>query len=353
MSIESIADSERWNDFVVSSGKGHLLQSFEWGEFKGKFGWEVERVAIADQGKIAAGAQVFFRRTPIGPMAYVPRGPLTRDGSSEQLRLLLEGIHDVARDHKAIFLKIEPNDCSFPESESLGFNPSPESIQPHTSIHVDLTPDLDGIAGQQKPKTRYNIRLASRRGVAVREGGLEQLPAFYELLKVTSKRDGFLIHNYDYYREAMASLGDKARLFAAFFEEEVLASIMVMAFAGEAIYMYGASSNSGRNLMPTYLLQWEAMRWAKSLGCTRYDLWGIPDEVWEIAQDDAQDDELDERFRGERREGLWGVYHFKKGFGGATVRYAGSYDYVYAAMRYWAWQKALPLYTKLLSRAVA
>jgi len=168
-----------------------------------------------------------------------------------------------------------------------------------------------------KSKWRYNTRLSMRKGVVVREGDLSDLSAFYELMTVTGERDAFGVHSLDYYRTAMSLFKplDQVRLLMAYHEEELLAGVMVFAFNGQAWYMYGASSNHKRSLMPNHQLQWRAMQWAKAKGCTQYDLWGITDN-------------------GTAQEALSGVERFKAGFGGEIVRYVGAYDHVYMRLVY-------------------
>jgi lipid II:glycine glycyltransferase (peptidoglycan interpeptide bridge formation enzyme) len=177
-----------------------------------------------------------------------------------------------------------------------------------------------------KSKTRYNIRLAGRKGVAVREGTAEDLPGFCCLMQITGQRDGFGIHSKSYYETAYQLFVPQglAKLFLATYEDRVLAGIMAFAFGQRAWYMYGASSDEHRDLMPNYLLQWEAIQWAKERGCLTYDLWGVPDEEEEV---------LEKEFL-ERSDGLWGVYRFKRGFGGQVVHYLGAYDYVYSPLLY-------------------
>ena len=182
-------------------------------------------------------------------------------------------------------------------------------------------------------RQRYNIRLAARKGVTVREGTVEDLPEFYHLMQITSQRDRFGIHSRSYYETAHRLFVPPklARLFLATYEGKVLAGIMIFALGQRAWYMYGASSNEHRNLMPNYLLQWEAIRWAKDRGCMTYDLWGIPDEEEEV---------LESEFT-KRSDGLWGVYRFKRGFGGQVVHYLGAYDYVYSPPLYWLYNKLI------------
>jgi peptidoglycan pentaglycine glycine transferase (the first glycine) len=324
-----------WNSFAAASPGGHILQSSQWGQLKERFGWQVARLAIEDQGQWLAGAQVLFR--PLGPrtIAYVPKGPVTDWADEEVTRTLLEALHQLCRQRRAILLKIEPDLAEDPalvqRLTALGFRPSPQTIQPRCTILLDLTPDPDDILARMKSKTRYNIRLAGRKGVTVREGTAEDLPGFYRLMRITGQRDDFGIHSESYYQAAHQLFVPQglARLFLATFEDKVLGGIVAFAFGQRAWYMYGASSDEHRKLMPNYLLQWEAIKWARERGCLTYDLWGIPDEEEAV---------LEREFT-KRSDGLWGVYRFKRGFGGQAVRYLGAYDHVYSPLLYWLYNK--------------
>jgi len=328
--------SERdWDSFVATSSVGHVLQSSPWGHLKERFGWQVARLAIEDRGQWLAGTQVLFR--PLGPrtIAYVPKGPITDWADAEVTQTLLEALHNLCRQRRAILLKIEPDlaeDAALARRlTELGFRPSPQTIQPRCTILLDLTPDPEAILARMKSKTRYNIRLAARKGVAVREGTAEDLPGFYRLMQITGQRDGFGIHSESYYQTAHQLFVPQglAKLFLATFEDQVLAGIMAFAFGQRAWYMYGASSDEHRNLMPNYLLQWEAIKWARERGCLTYDLWGIPDEEEALLEGEFL----------ERSDGLWGVYRFKRGFGGQVVHYLGAYDYVYSPLLYRLYDK--------------
>lgn len=344
-STSDISESD-WNSFVAASPVGHVLQSSQWGRLKERFGWQVARLAIEDNGQWLAGAQVLFRSLGPQTIAYVPKGPITDWADAEVTQTLLEALHHLCRQRRAILLKIEPDlaeDRSAERSRrspalaqrltELGFRPSPQTIQPRCTLLLDLTPDPEDILAGMKSKTRYNIRLAGRKGVTVREGTVEDLPGFYRLMQTTGQRDGFGIHSQAYY-EAVHQLfvpQGLAKLFLATFEDKVLAGIMAFAFGQRAWYMYGASSDEHRNLMPNYPLQWEAILWARERGCPTYDLWGIPDEEEAV---------LEREFL-KRSDGLWGVYRFKRGFGGQVVRYLGAYDYVYSPLLYWLYSKVV------------
>ena len=328
--------SERdWDSFVAASSVGHILQSSQWGHLKERFGWQVARLAIEDRGQWLAGTQVLFR--PLGPrtIAYVPKGPVTDWADAEATQTLLEALHHLCRQRRAILLKIEPDLAEDPalvqKLTALGFRASPQTIQPQCTILLDLTPDPEAILARMKSKTRYNIRLAARKGVAVREGTAEDLSGFYRLMQITGQRDGFGTHSEAYYETAHQLFVPQglARLFLATFEDQILAGIMAFAFGQRAWYMYGASSDEHRNLMPNYLLQWEAIKWARERGCLTYDLWGIPDEEEALLEGEFL----------KRSDGLWGVYRFKRGFGGQVVHYLGAYDYVYSPLLYRLYDK--------------
>jgi len=336
MKIELTKDPERWDSFAAKAPQGHFLQSYGWGEFKGLFGWQAERLILEDSGRPQLGAQVLYRSTPLGSVAYVPRGPVG-DLREPLLKAILDATHERAKKRGAVFLKVEPNvveGCEPSVFRDGGFCPSPQTVQPKSTVIVDLLPDLADISSRQKQKTRYNIGLAARKGVRVAQAGPEGLPTFHQLLDETARRDSFAVRPLSYFQQMTEKMGENVRLFLASYEDQVLAGILVAAFGREAIYLYGASGNVHRNLMPNHLLQWEAMKWAKARGCACYDLWGVPPEAG------SPEEELipDEQKKGE----LWGVYRFKQGFGGRVVRYSGAFDYVYSPLRYRLWTTLVP-----------
>ncbi|MGC8873148.1 MAG: lipid II:glycine glycyltransferase FemX [Chloroflexia bacterium] len=331
-----LGEREQWDGFLAGHPQGHLLQSFAWGELKARFGWKPLRLALVERGRIRAAAQMLLRRWPLFTLAYVPRGPVVDWTDEEAVGLLTQALVDTARSHRAVLLRIEPNHphpLPFPLG-TLGFSPG-TPVQPQSTLVIDLDADEEALLARMKPKTRYNIRLAMRRGVTVRPArGSGEVSLFYRLLQETARRDRFGIHTLPYYQAFYALFNETgtARLFFAERQGTVLAALWAAAFGDEAIYMYGASRSQGQEHMPSYLLQWEAMRWARERGCTRYDLWGIPDRV-------AQGEDPRARLRERNvRDGLWGVYRFKQGFGGRVVRTTGAWDlpicpWIYALYR--------------------
>jgi peptidoglycan pentaglycine glycine transferase (the first glycine) len=311
-----------WDEFFERHPEAHILQSGAWGELKSHFGWSAERIEAG-----GCGAQVLFRRLPLGlTVAYIPKGPV-----GERWQELWPEVDWLCRKHRAIFLKVEPDYWETVSDDIIkrlpGFIPS-ATIQPRRTLVVDLLGSEEDWLERMKQKTRYNIRLAERKGVLVRLG--DNLATFQQLMETTGQRDRFGVHESSYYRRAyeLFSAGDRCALLVAEAEGRALAALMVFAWGRRAWYFYGASSDEERNLMPTYLVQWEAMRWAARKRCTEYDLWGIPD---------AGEEELEQHFT-ERADGLWGVYRFKRGFGGQMRRSVGAWDKVYQPLLYRLYQ---------------
>lgn len=314
-----------WNQFLTKLPDAHLLQMGEWGELKKDFGWKPVRLVSGN-----AGVQVLFRRLPLGfTIGYIPKA------SGEQLPVdsdqLWREVDAVCKQNRAVFLKLEPDSWEelSPDTWHVALRTSPHNIQPPRTIVVDIRKSEEEILAGMKQKTRYNIRLAEKKGVTVR--AWDDLASFHEMMLVTGGREGFGVHSKAYYQRAYELFHPKGKceLLLAEYEGKPLASLMVFANGRRAWYVYGASNNEERNRMPTYLLQWEAIRWAKARGCEEYDLWGVPDE------DEAT---LEAQFE-HRSDGLWGVYRFKRGFGGQLKRAAQALDRVYNPVLYWVYLK--------------
>jgi lipid II:glycine glycyltransferase (peptidoglycan interpeptide bridge formation enzyme) len=306
----------------------------------------------------------FARRLSV---LYTPKGPLL-DWSDKRLRVrVLDDLQSYARKQGAIFLKMDPDlilgtgipggeqDVKAPDGqkvmtdlESRGWKYSPDQIQFRNTVLIDLTLSEEEILARMKQKTRYNVRLAEKKGVTLRIGTQEDFSMLYRMYAETSVRDGFVIRDEGYYRTVWEtfthlnfdtlqqpalslSKGTNIQTFhfptceplIAEVNGEPVAAIFVFYFAGRAYYVYGMSRNIHREKMPTYFLQWEAMKRAKARGCTMYDLWGAP-EIF---------DESDS---------MWGVYRFKEGLGGQVVRTLGAWDYAPSPFWYKMYSEIIP-----------
>jgi len=317
-----------WDAFLANHPDAHLLQTSAWAALKGAFGWEAHPLRSGDMG-----AMVLVRRLAPGlKLAYIPRGPVGGD-----LLPLLPPLDVFCREQCVFALKTEPDARWDPDLEaafhSASLVPSLQPVQPARTIVIDLRPDEQEILARMKQKTRYNIRLAARKDVTVR--GWTDIAGFARMMEETAARDEFGAHSQAYYQMAydLFHPDGGCELFLAEYEGQPLAALMVFARGRRSWYLYGASRDSHRDRMPTYLLQWEAMRWAKAHGCETYDLWGIPDAEEEVLERDFPN----------RSDGLWGVYRFKRGFGGEVVRSMGAWDRIYQPLHYAAYKLGLRL----------
>jgi lipid II:glycine glycyltransferase (peptidoglycan interpeptide bridge formation enzyme) len=361
MQITRVDDAGTWDAVLLALPNPHILQSWAWGEFKSRHGWHATRLLFEEGGELVAAASVLRRKLPRLPVSilYVPKGPALDWQRTGLAKLVLQELASLARRERAFFVKIDPDVYYSGDApgfaprptnateigrllESLGWRTSAEQIQFRNTLLLDLERGEDQLLAAMKQKTRYNVRLAARRGVSVRSTGADDDPAerdavlslFYQLYAETGQRDGFVIRPPDYYGDAWGSFldGGLAQLFLAEFEGEAIAGLMLFVFGTTAWYMYGASSNRQRRRMPNYLLQWEAIRWAREQGCTLYDLWGAPDEL----------DESDP---------MWGVVRFKLGLGGALARGLGAWDYPVIRAGYWLYTTVMPRYLAWLQRS--
>jgi lipid II:glycine glycyltransferase (peptidoglycan interpeptide bridge formation enzyme) len=316
-----------WNQFLTHHPEAHLLQLGDWGELKKDFGWKPVRII---QNEV--GAQILFRRLTLGlTIGYMPK-PVNGNWLLVINDSFWKEVDFVCKQNHAIFLKIEPDlwQDQLPLT-NYQLPISPHNIQPPRTIVIPIDGSEETILAKMKPKCRYNIRLAEKKRITV--CAWDDIPAFHEMMTVTGGRDNFGVHSLEYYQRAYELFHPKGtcELLVAEYEGKPLASLMVFANGKRAWYVYGASNDHERNRMPTYLLQWQAIRWAKARGCEEYDLWGVPDE---------NEETLEANFE-TRHDGLWGVYRFKRGFGGEVKRAAQALDRVYNPLLYW-------LYTRLV-----
>lgn len=328
-----------WDAFVAGHPHGSLLQTTNWARLKNRFGWTSHRVWLKKDGRYVAGTQILYRSAAFGifKMGYIPHGPLVDWRDDEQVKILFNQIDQSVYQHGAGVLKLEPllwqhkfsaeNWQTLCESGQLVI--PTDTIQPPRTILVDIRGTEEEILAAMKSKTRYNIRLSARKDVILREGTIKDVPLFNQLIQVTGQRDNFGTHDPHYYRDAFKLfVPDQAVLLIAEYDGRPLAAAFITAFGKTATYLYGASSNEERNRMPTYAVQWAAIRWAKQKGCTQYDLWGIPD---------AAEATLEAEFT-RRKDGLWPVYRAKRGYGGQVQRTVGAADRVYNQRLYWLYK---------------
>ncbi len=359
-----------WNALIRQLPDPHFLQTWEWAQVKAKYDWkpiflvwsgqsyksymsdELDQLDLIDRSGIQAACLV-LKRTVLSRgfaarlcILYAPKGPLL-DWSNEPLRRrVLDDLQSFARDQGAIFLKADPDvvlGTGIPGAQEAGedgggravmsdlrrrgWRSSSDQIQFRNTVLIDVSPSEDEMLGRMKQKTRYNLRLAEKKGVTVRLGTGADFPLLYKMYAETSVRDGFVIRDEKYYQMVwetfMLSSEPSAEPLIAEVNGEPVAALFLFRFAGRAYYVYGMSREVHREKMPNYLLQWEAMRRAKARGCSAYDLWGAPEEFNE-------------------NDPLWGVFRFKEGLGGQVVRTLGAWDFVPRPFWYEMYTQVVP-----------
>ena len=330
------SEREDWNLFVTNSSQGHLMQTWEWGSFKMADGWNVQRVGIEFGGKIVAGAQMLLRPLPwlLATVAYIPKGPVVDLTDQETMALLLSAIHQIARSHRAIFLKIEPNFLNDSTTHALlrhyDFQPSIHANQPRSTLIIDLSGGEEVVLANMRSKTRKLIRRAGREGVEIVEGGNKDLDVFYNILDTTTEIKNFSIHDQSFYEKAWYTFQKvgKVKLLFARYQGQTVAGKMIFIHGDRSLHFWGGTTYEGRDSYASYLIQWEAIKWAIAQKCRYTDLWGIPDEIADLMSNGHE-------IPKDQQGGLWGVYNFKRGFGGEIESYVGAYDYVYWSLPYW------------------
>ncbi len=339
ITIQHITDREQWNGFLTSQPRGHLLQSYEWGELSQYLGSRIYRLGALENGQMVGAMQLIVSPVPM-PLSvpglhprwlYCSRGPTVERPDSPALAALIDHAHTIADKEHAVVLRLEPNIADDdPDMEkwmaayqALGFHTNPFSIHERRSWVLDIRPDAEQLLANFKMTWRQNVRVAERKGVTVREAvGDADLDAYYNLLEITSQRDDFFIHSKDYHQQVLSTFAAKgdAVLYLAEHEGEALAAKMLLRFGDCCWDMFGASSNNKRNLKATYLLQYRCIQWAKAVGCNYFDFRAIPEVL-------------------EPGEAMWGVYEYKKGFGGFSRLHMPTQDYIYRPLIYNAWRK--------------
>lgn len=306
---ENEVNKKTWNAFVKKNGprSGRFLHSYEWGEFQKATGNKVTRLVWKKKDAIqAAGLIVKKQLRFFGSYTYCPRGPIVSGDFKIKPR-------DLKKSLGGVFFRFEQTDEKlFDEAKLVS------EIQPSHTLITDLSLSEEELLKNMHEKTRYNIRLATKKKVRVafQSASFEEV---WKLFEQTSTRGGFRLHGKTYYEKMIENLGSgdcKAFLATAWHDEDLLAANIMIDFDKTRTYLHGASSNKKRNLMGPYLLHWELMRSAKSEGMKEYDWWGVAPE-------------------GADKNHPWsGISRFKRGFDGEEIAYHGTYDLVFDSIKY-------------------
>lgn len=351
--------SDLWNERIQDLPGASILQTSQWAEVKARGGWEsLDKEWLDEEGKTQAAALILKKPLNIGAFhsgwsfLYIPRGPMLDWMDTDLRTRVLDDISKIARQEKAVFVKIDPDvpvsygepgteesqqaaegQMLLQEYKKRGWIFSPQQIQFANSVWINVTADEGQLLSNMKQRTRYKIRLAQKKGVMVRRGTEADFPLCCQMYVETSARDGFLIRDTSYYLDVWQRFSHCGMLtpLIAEVDGQACAAVMIFYFAKRAWYIYGMSRDLHRELMPNYLLQWEAIRLAKEKGCETYDLWGAPDHFNE-------------------NDRMWGVYQFKRGLGGKVVNSPGAWDLPVNRPLYRLFVHALPKFLGILKR---
>lgn len=346
-----------WNDYLKDLPESHFLQSVTWAHIKAEIGWKAYYLIWNDiNGTVVAGTMILERKISFLGLPlqygihYLPKGPLLNWNDTELVENVLADLESFSNIKKSIFLKIDPDlitakgiigESDFyqdPKAQriieilvSRKWIYSSNQIQFKNTVWIDLKQDEDQLLAGMKQKARYNIRLAERKGVKIRTAKPKDFPMLYQMYAYTALRDHFTIRSENYYLKVWNSFSeiDQCEAFIAEFDNLPIAGLFLYYFGEKAYYVFGMSSDKHRNLMPTYLLQWEAIKAAKRREKIIYDLWGAP---YEFNENDS----------------MWGVFKFKQGLGGKVIQTIGAWDYPRNKFIYWVYLVVMPKILGLL-----
>lgn len=336
--LQNKKDEEEYSDFLEKHERCNFQQSLEWAKVKQS--WKREVILAEDtNGKINGSLMVLVRKIPFfGNIMYSARGPVCDIHNIEVIRQITEGAKELAKKYNAIVLRIEPdiksNDTDFRNIMlELGYSIKDDAknfrdeIQPRYVFRLDTKNKTeDEIFKNFHQKTRYNVRLATKKGVTVKEGTREDLKDFHKIMVTTGIRDGFITRPLEYFEKMYDCLGpEHMKILMAYYDGKPISGVIPIMYGNKTWYLYGASSNEHRNLMPNYLLQWEMIKIAISRKSDIYDLRGVPG----IADDSN------------------GLYRFKKGFGAEYTEFIGEVYIPFKPLTYKAYKFSEKMFRSL------
>lgn len=333
MLIRELREEERhlYNKVVQ-----HPMQSWEWGEFRKKTGLQVERIGVFEGSILVSAFQLTFHKIPqLGKtVGYFPKGNMPDEEQLDVLRQL-------GKKHNALFIKLEPNVAQPVGTPSAheqitrflvanGAVPGRPLFTKYT-FQLDLTPSTEKLFNNLKPKTRYNVNIAIKKGVEIYENSTaEGMEQYIEILEETTKRQGFYAHSPNYFRMLWGTLGNSGmlRIFSAVYQNTILVSWIMFVFNGKLYYPYGASRAVHRDVMASNLMMWEMIQFGKNNDCDMFDMWGAlgPEP--------------------NKKDPWYGFHRFKEGYGGQLTEFVGTYDLVLDPILYkvfriaedWRWR---------------
>lgn len=342
MKLVDDSNREKFIEFNQKHHKGHFLQSPEWAKLKSE--WKNEVVLAEDKdGNIKGAMSILIRKLPYinSSIMYSPRGPVCDIHDKETFQELVDGAKELAKKYNAFIFRVDPdipdNDEEFKKiAQEVGFKLKEdvkdfnEVIQPRYVFRLNVKDKTEEeLLKSFHEKTRYNIRLAGRKGVTIRDGNREDLKDFYRIMQETGNRDNFLIRPLEYFEKMYDCMGkDYLRVIMADYNGKPISGAIAIYYGNKVWYLYGASSNENRNVMPNYLVQWEMIKWALEKKCDIYDFRGVSGHV-------------------DEHHPQYGIYKFKKGFNGDFVEFVGELYMVFKPLTNFAFNTLGETYRNL------
>lgn len=341
LDLQDEKQRKEYTEFLENHERCNFQQSLEWGKVKSF--WKNEVVVAEDEKQNIVGSlSVLVRKIPIfGYLMYSSRGPVCDIHDEKVLAQLTEGAKQLAEKYHAMVLKIEPDIKSDDKEfrgivQKLGYQIKDnakdfrDEIQPRYVFRLDIKGKTeDEIFAGFHSKTRYNVRLATRKGVTVKEGTKEDLKDFHKIMVETGARDGFIIRPLEYFEKMYDELAPKhMKVLMAYYEGKPISGVIPIMYGNKTWYLYGASSNAYRNVMPNYLLQWEMIKLAIQRKDDMFDLRGVSGVV-------------------DENHPQYGLYRFKKGFGAEFTEFIGEIYIPYKKVRYALYQFSEKVFRKV------
>jgi len=308
MKIIILTNKEQLNGFVGSQEMSQILQSWQWGEFQTTVGGKIIRLGVeSEKGELLAVTTLIKKLLPMGKSYFFcPRGPVAAESIKLKsiLEFLFKEIQKIAFEEKVMFLRFEPtfnfqlSTFNFQLFKTL-------DVEPSKTLILDLKKSESELLNDMRQKTRYNIKLAEKKGVELVVAGVNRFEDFWQLSNQTSERDNFRLHGREYYYQMIKTNSNVIKLFFIEYKKRFIATGIFSFFGNTAVYLHGASANFDRNVMAPFFLHWQCIKLAKRQGCCYYDFNGIDETKWQ------------------------GVTRFKKGFNGNIIDYPGTFDLIF------------------------
>jgi len=314
MELKIINKENNWNNFLLEN-EGSFLQSFEWGEFQKQFSRKVWWLEINKDYKKILQAQVIKEKVPLFVYFYIPYGPIfnkevSLEEKKEAFILFLKEIKNIAEKERVAFLRLEPT-VLLPKVEIFNFKTALKRIQPQKTMILNLEKSEEEILKNMHIRTRYNIKLAKRKGVEIKILD-DYSDMFYRLLGKTRERQGFSSFSEEHYKKIFKinSKDFKVKMFLAEYQGKVIVASIIVFFGNRVISLHAGSDYEYRAVKGADLLHWNAILYGKKMGYKIYDFWGIDEKK------------------------IPGVTSFKRGFRGEEIEYPLGIDIVFDNIGY-------------------